>query len=43
MHHALDVADRVYVMETGRVTIEGPAATLRHDPRVEGAYLGYRA
>ena len=43
VHHALDVADRVYVMESGRVTLEGPAATLRHDPRVEGAYLGYRA
>ena len=43
VHHALDVADRVYVMESGRVTLDGPAATLRHDPRVEGAYLGYRA
>jgi branched-chain amino acid transport system ATP-binding protein len=43
VHHALEVADRVYVMETGHITIEGTAETLRHDPRVEGAYLGYRA
>jgi len=43
VHHALDLADRAYVMETGRVTLEGAAADLRHDPRVEGAYLGYQA
>ncbi len=41
VHHALDSADRVYVMETGRVTIEGPAETLRHDPRIEQSYLGH--
>jgi branched-chain amino acid transport system ATP-binding protein len=40
VHHALDVADRVYVLETGRVTLEGPAAVLRRDPKVEQAYLG---
>ncbi|MFN8622714.1 MAG: ABC transporter ATP-binding protein [Chloroflexota bacterium] len=43
VHHALDVADRAYVMETGRITIEGTADALRHDRRVEDAYLGYRA
>ena len=43
VHQALDVADRLYVMESGRIALDGPAATLRHDPRVEGAYLGYRA
>jgi branched-chain amino acid transport system ATP-binding protein len=42
VHHALDVADRAYVMETGRITLQGPADTLRHDPRVESSYLGYR-
>ena len=41
VHHALDVADRVYVMETGRVSLEGPASDLRHDPRVEQSYLGH--
>ncbi len=42
VHHALDAADRAYVMETGRITIEGSADELRHDRRVEDAYLGFR-
>ena len=41
VHHALDVADRAYVMETGRITHEGPAAALRHDHQVERSYLGH--
>jgi branched-chain amino acid transport system ATP-binding protein len=40
VHHALDVADRAYVIETGRVTLDGPAAELRHNPQVEQSYLG---
>ena len=40
IHHALDVADRAYVMETGRITLEGPAEGLRRDPQVERSYLG---
>mgnify|MGYP003346468449 CR=1 FL=1 len=40
---ALDVADRVHVMETGRITLSGSADEMRHDPRVEAAYLGFRA
>ena len=40
VHQALDVADRAYVVETGRITLEGPAETLRHDPQVEESYLG---
>ncbi len=40
VHHALDVADRAYVIETGRVTLDGPAAELRHNPKVEQSYLG---
>jgi branched-chain amino acid transport system ATP-binding protein len=40
VHHALDVADRAYVIETGRVTLEGPAAELKHNPQVEQSYLG---
>jgi branched-chain amino acid transport system ATP-binding protein len=39
-HHALDVADRAYVIETGRVTLDGPADELRHNPMVEQSYLG---
>jgi branched-chain amino acid transport system ATP-binding protein len=40
VHHALDVADRAYVLETGRITLEGPAESLRRDPKVEQSYLG---
>jgi branched-chain amino acid transport system ATP-binding protein len=43
VHHALDVADRAYVLETGRTTLEGPAAELRRDPKVEQSYLGVGA
>jgi branched-chain amino acid transport system ATP-binding protein len=37
---ALDIADRAYVMETGRISLEGPAAELKHNPQVEHTYLG---
>ena len=37
---ALMIADRAYVMETGRVILEGEAAALRVNPQVEQAYLG---
>ncbi len=37
---ALQVADRAYVMETGVITISGPAAELAATPEVERAYLG---
>jgi branched-chain amino acid transport system ATP-binding protein len=37
---ALAVADRGYVLETGRVVLEGAAADLKRDARVREAYLG---
>ncbi len=37
---ALDVADRGYVMETGKIILADTAAALRADPQVEQAYLG---
>jgi branched-chain amino acid transport system ATP-binding protein len=37
---ALEVADRAYVMETGRIMLAGPADELRHNPQVEATYLG---
>jgi branched-chain amino acid transport system ATP-binding protein len=40
VHHALDIADRAYVMETGRITLDGPADVLRRNPQVERSYLG---
>jgi branched-chain amino acid transport system ATP-binding protein len=37
---ALEVSHRAYVIETGRVTLEGPAKDLLQDARVQEAYLG---
>ena len=37
---ALKIADRGYVLETGRVSMSGPAAELIADPRIREAYLG---
>jgi branched-chain amino acid transport system ATP-binding protein len=37
---ALKVADYAYVLENGRIAVEGLAATLRNDPAVRAAYLG---
>ncbi len=37
---ALDVSDHAYVLETGRIVLEGPAAVVAADPKVAAAYLG---
>jgi branched-chain amino acid transport system ATP-binding protein len=37
---ALESADRGYVLEAGRVVLEGNNATLRADDRIRQAYLG---
>ncbi len=37
---ALGVADRAYVLETGRITLQGSGAELLNDPKVKAAYLG---
>ncbi|MEY2810154.1 MAG: hypothetical protein RLZ66_1665, partial [Pseudomonadota bacterium] len=37
---ALQIADRAYVMESGLITLQGPAQQLLHDPQVQAAYLG---
>ena len=37
---ALKLAHRGYVMETGRITMTGPAAQLLADQRIKDAYLG---
>jgi branched-chain amino acid transport system ATP-binding protein len=39
---ALEIADRAYVLQTGRIALEGPASDLRSDPRIRDAYLGGR-
>ncbi len=38
--HALALADRAFVLETGRVTLSGQARDLTHDPRIRDSYLG---
>jgi branched-chain amino acid transport system ATP-binding protein len=37
---ALRVSDHAYVLERGRIVLEGPSAELVRDPRVQAAYLG---
>jgi branched-chain amino acid transport system ATP-binding protein len=37
---ALQLASRGYVMDSGEITMSGPAKTLLSDPRVRAAYLG---
>ena len=39
-YQALGVADRAYVLETGRIVLQGPAAELRNHREVRRAYLG---
>jgi len=37
---ALGIADRAYVLETGRVMLEGDARQVLQNPQVREAYLG---
>jgi branched-chain amino acid transport system ATP-binding protein len=37
---ALAIADRAYVLETGRIVLDGQAQDLARDPRVRDTYLG---
>jgi branched-chain amino acid transport system ATP-binding protein len=37
---ALELADRAYVLDQGRVTMSGPGLALLNDPHVKAAYLG---
>jgi branched-chain amino acid transport system ATP-binding protein len=39
-HAALEIADRGYVIETGRVVLEGPASDLLNDEELKKVYLG---
>ena len=39
-HLALEISSHAYVLETGRISISGPSADLRADPRLKAAYLG---
>jgi branched-chain amino acid transport system ATP-binding protein len=37
---SLDIADRVYLIESGRNTGSGAAAAMKNDPEIQRAYLG---
>lgn len=37
---ALALAQRGFVMETGRIVLEGPASDLRENDKVQHTYLG---
>ena len=37
---ALSIADRAYVLETGRIVLEGDAKVLMNDDSIKKAYLG---
>ena len=38
---ALELADRAYLLETGRIVVSGPAAEIRQDEAIRRSYLGY--
>ncbi len=40
---ALRIAHEGYVLQTGRIVLSGPAASLLRDPRIQDAYLGGQA
>jgi len=40
VHHVLRTADRAYVLENGRLVLEGPGRDLLNDERLKVAYLG---
>jgi branched-chain amino acid transport system ATP-binding protein len=40
VHHVLRVSDRGYVLENGRIVMEGPGRDLLNDSRLKVAYLG---
>jgi len=40
VRHALELCNRGYVLENGRIVLEGKSRDLLHDPHIERAYLG---
>ena len=38
---ALSYADRAYVLRSGRIVMQGPAAQLMNDPDLQREYMGY--
>ena len=42
-HLALDFSHRAYVLESGRVVMEGKSAAIKRDPAIIDAYLGFES
>jgi branched-chain amino acid transport system ATP-binding protein len=40
VRHALDMCHRGYVLENGRIVLEGKAKSLMHEKHIQKAYLG---
>jgi branched-chain amino acid transport system ATP-binding protein len=40
VRQALRIARQAYVLETGRIVLQGPGRALLDDPKVQAAYLG---
>ncbi len=40
IHHALEISDRAYVLEKGRIILQGKGSELLDDEYVKNAYLG---
>lgn len=40
VHHALEISNKGYVLETGRITLQGPSSELLDNNHVKEAYLG---
>jgi branched-chain amino acid transport system ATP-binding protein len=40
VRNALEISDRTYVLESGRITLSGDSKELLHDKRIVRAYLG---
>ena len=40
VRHALELCNRGYVLENGRIVLEGKTKELLHNPHIERAYLG---
>ncbi len=40
VHHALEISNKGYVLETGRITFQGPSSELLNNNHVKEAYLG---
>ena len=41
VHQTLEIADRAYVLENGKIALEGTGQEVLHNPHMKAAYLGH--